>query len=126
MAHPTCPRGGKGGKPDTSAAAQGGGSKNKNKNKNKKKKGGGNIQTLARAPTAAAAAAAGGGRGHRGDTRPRQASDSDDGGVRCPMHNSMCHNAEECREIKKLVEQYRKHLKQQRDDGVPSHQREGK
>jgi hypothetical protein len=39
---------------------------------------------------------------------------------------TLCVNAEECREIKKLVEQYRKHLKQQRDDGVPSHQREGK
>jgi hypothetical protein len=38
----------------------------------------------------------------------------------------MRHNAEECREIKKLVEQYHKQLKQQRGDGVPSHQWEGK
>jgi hypothetical protein len=42
------------------------------------------------------------------------------------MHNSMHHSAEECREIKKLVEQYRELLKQQRGDGTPSRQREGK
>jgi hypothetical protein len=36
------------------------------------------------------------------------------------VHNSTCHNAKECREIKKLTEQYHEHLKQQRDDGVPS------
>jgi hypothetical protein len=85
---------GKGGKPDVSAAAQGGGSK--------KKKADGNNQPLARAPTAAAATATAG--GGRGDKRPCQASDSDDGGAHCPVHNSTRHNAEECRKIKKLTE----------------------
>jgi hypothetical protein len=42
------------------------------------------------------------------------------------VHNSTCHSAEECREIKKLTEQYREQLKQQRGDGASSHQREGK
>jgi hypothetical protein len=112
---------GKGGKPDASAVAQGGGRKNKN---NKKKKVGDNNRPLAGAPTAAAAATAVG--GGRGDKRSHQASSSDDGGVCYPVHNSTCHITEECREIKKLVEQYREHLKQQRDDDAPSRQREGK
>jgi hypothetical protein len=42
------------------------------------------------------------------------------------VHNSTCHSAEECQEIKKLMEQYHEQLKQQRGDGAPSHQREGK
>jgi hypothetical protein len=42
------------------------------------------------------------------------------------VHNSTSHNIEECREIKKLAEQYHDQLKQQRGDGVPSRQREGK
>jgi hypothetical protein len=42
------------------------------------------------------------------------------------MHNSMCHSTEECQEIKRLAEQYREQLKQQRDDDMPSHQQEGK
>jgi hypothetical protein len=42
------------------------------------------------------------------------------------MHNSTRHSAEEYREMKKLMEQYRKHLKQQHDDGAPSCQWEGK
>jgi hypothetical protein len=113
---------GKGAKPEASTAAQGGGRKN-----NKKKKAGGSNQPLAGAPTAAVAAtAAGGGQGPRGDECPHQAFDSDDRGVRCPVHNSTSHNVEECREIKKLVEQYHDQLKQQRGDGVPSRQREGK
>jgi hypothetical protein len=33
------------------------------------------------------------------------------------MHNSTHHNAEECREIKKITEQYREQLKQQRGNG---------
>jgi hypothetical protein len=41
------------------------------------------------------------------------------------VHNATCHSAEECREIKKLTE-YRKQLKQQRNDGAPSRQQEGK
>jgi hypothetical protein len=102
----------------------GGGSKNKKK---KKKKTDGNNQPLVGAPTAAAAAAVvGGGRGPRGDKRPHQASGSDDGGTCCQVHNSTHHNVEECWKIKKLTEQYREHLKQQRDDSAPSHQREGK
>jgi hypothetical protein len=35
------------------------------------------------------------------------------------------HNTEECRKIKKLMKQYHEQLKQ-REDGTPSHQREGK
>jgi hypothetical protein len=94
---PPAPEVGKGAKPDTSVATQGGGSKNKKKNK----KDGGNNQPLARAPAAAVAAAAvGGGRGPRGDKRPHQASDSDDGGVCCLVHNSTYHITEECWEIK--------------------------
>jgi hypothetical protein len=42
------------------------------------------------------------------------------------VHNSTRHNAEEYREMKKLVEQYCEQLKQQRGDGAPSPQREGK
>jgi hypothetical protein len=42
------------------------------------------------------------------------------------VHNSTCHNTKEYREIKKLTEQYREQLKQQRGDGAPSRQREGK
>jgi hypothetical protein len=35
-------------------------------------------------------------------------------------------STEECREIKKLTEQYHEQLKQQRGNGTPSRQREGK
>jgi hypothetical protein len=117
---PPAPEVGKGAKTNASAAAQGGSSKNKS---NKKKKAGGNNQLLAGAPTfAAATAMLGGGRGPRGDKHPRQVFDSDDGGTRCPVHNSTCHNAEECWEIKKLTEQYHEQLKQQHNDGPPSRQ----
>jgi hypothetical protein len=114
---------GKDGQPNTGAAVQGGGSKNNNK-----KKAGCNNQPLVGAPTTVAAAAAGWGRGPRDDKRPRQTSDSDDGGAQCPVHISVCHNARECREIKKLTAQYREQLKQQqqREDGAPSLQQEGK
>jgi hypothetical protein len=97
--------------------------------KGKKKKKAGGSQSLAGAPTAAAiAAAADGGRGgQRGDKRPRQPSNSDEGGAKCPIHNSMRHTASECREIKKLAEQFREKMQQQsRQDGAPSRQREGK
>jgi hypothetical protein len=78
-----------GAKPKASAAAQGGGSKDNNK-----KKVGGSNQPLNGAPTTAVATtAAGGGEGPRGDKRPHQASNNNDGGVRCPVHNSMCLNA---------------------------------
>jgi hypothetical protein len=97
---PPAPEVRKGGKPDESAVAQGGGSKNKN---NEKKKADGNNQPLAGAPTTTAAAAAVGGRGPQGDKRTRQASGNDNGGTCCPVHNSTCHNMEECREIKKLA-----------------------
>jgi hypothetical protein len=77
----------------------------------KKKKAGGS-QSLAGAPSAAAAAAvAGGGRGgQRGDKRPRQPSNSDEGGAKCPVHNSTRHTTSECREIKKLTEQFREKM----------------
>jgi hypothetical protein len=42
------------------------------------------------------------------------------------VHNSTRHSAKEYQEIKKLTEQYREQLKQQRGNGVPSHQWEGK
>jgi hypothetical protein len=42
------------------------------------------------------------------------------------MHNSTRHTTLECQEIKKLVEQFREKMQQQRHDGAPSHQREGK
>jgi hypothetical protein len=45
--------------------------------------------------------------------------------MKCPVHNSTSHIAAECREIKKLTEQFREKM-QQRQDGAPSHQREGK
>jgi hypothetical protein len=38
----------------------------------------------------------------------------------------MRHTASECQEIKKLTEQFREKMQQQRQDGVPSCQREGK
>jgi hypothetical protein len=42
------------------------------------------------------------------------------------VHNSPCHIASECQEIKKLVEQFCKKMQQQCQDGAPSHQWEGK
>jgi hypothetical protein len=90
----------------------------------RKKKADGNNYLLAGVPTATVAAAAvGGGCGPRGDKKCiHQASGSDDGGARCPVHNCTCHNAGECWEIKKLMEQYREQLKQhqQCEDGAPS------
>jgi hypothetical protein len=53
-------------------------------------------------------------------------SNSDDGRTKCPVHNSTGHTASECREIKKLTKQFRDKMQQQRQDGAPSHQREGK
>jgi hypothetical protein len=100
---PPAPKARKGAKPDASTAAHGSGSRNNNNTKADS-----NNQSLTEAPTVATATvAAGGVRGPRGDKHPRQASDSDDGGTRCPVHNSTCHNAEECWEIKKLTKQYR-------------------
>jgi hypothetical protein len=46
--------------------------------------------------------------------------------MQCPVHNSMCHNARECREIKKLTEQFREKQQQSHQDGTHSHQNEGK
>jgi hypothetical protein len=39
-------------------------------------------------------------------THPCQVSGSNDGGVWCPIHNSRFHSAEECRQIKKLVDSF--------------------
>jgi hypothetical protein len=86
------PEAGKTNKTDVDAAAQ---SNDKNKKK-KKKKVGSNNKSLAGAPTATgAAAAAVGGHGPHGDKRSWQPSGSDEGGLRCPVHNSRSHNAEE-------------------------------
>jgi hypothetical protein len=82
--------------PSTGAQAPSGGNGNDN---NKKKKASGN-QLLAGAPTAAAAAVGGG----RGGKRLRQPSNSDDGSMKCLMHNSTRHTVVECQEIKKLAE----------------------
>jgi hypothetical protein len=105
---------GKDSKPNAGAATQGG-NNNNNKNKNKKKKACSNNQPLTGAPTAAV----GGGHGPRGDKHPRQASGSDNGDARCPVHNSTCHSMRECREIKKLVEHFREKQRQLRL-GTPS------
>jgi hypothetical protein len=101
------------------------GSGNGNSSNNNNKKAGGN-RPLAGALTAAAAAAGGGRGGPRGDKHPRQPSNSDDGSVKCSVHNSTRHTAVECREIKKLTEQFCEKIQQQRQDGAPSRQREGK
>jgi hypothetical protein len=42
------------------------------------------------------------------------------------VHNTTRHTTSECREIKKLMEQFREKMQQQRQDGAPSRQREGK
>jgi hypothetical protein len=113
------PEPGKTTKPDVDAAAQGSG-------KMKKKKATGKDKPLARAPTTVAAAAS---RCHgpHGDKHPWQPSVSDNGGQWCLVHNSKCHNAEECQEIKKLAEQvYEQQKQQQCQDGAPSHQRKSK
>jgi hypothetical protein len=96
-------------KPNASTSAQGVSGRGK-----KKKKAGGS-QSLAGVPTAAAvAAAANGGRGgQRSDKRPRQPSNSDEGGAKCPVHNSTRHTVSEPREIKKLAEQFREKMQQQ-------------
>jgi hypothetical protein len=109
--------------PSVGAQAPGGGNGNDNNN-NKKKAGG--KQPLAGAPTAADAATGGDRCGPRDNKRPHRPSNSDDGSVKCPVHNSTHHTAEECREIKKLVEQFCDKMQQQRQDGAPSRQWEGK
>jgi hypothetical protein len=101
-------------KPSAGAQAQGGGRGNK-----KKKKASGN-QPQAGVPTVTAVAVGGGRGGPRGDKRPRQPSNIDDGSMKCPVHNSTRHTASECREIKKLKEQFREKMHQQRQDGAPS------
>jgi hypothetical protein len=97
---PAAPASKEASKPNAGTSAQGVGGKGK-----KKKKAGGS-QSLAGAPTAAAVAtAANGGRGgQRGDKGPRQPSNSDEGGAKCPVHNSTRYTTSECREIKKLAE----------------------
>jgi hypothetical protein len=102
---PAAPASKEASKPNAGTTAQGVGGKSK-----KKKKAGGS-QSLAGAPTAVAAAAAAG--GGRGDKRPRQPSNSDKGGAKCPVHNSTWHTTSECREIKKLTEQFREKMLQE-------------
>jgi hypothetical protein len=98
LAFIACPKARKASKPDLDAAAKG-------SSKKKKKKADGKDKPLAGAPFAAAAAV-GGGCGPCGDKQPCQPSNSDEGGPRCPVHNSKRHSAKECQEIKKLVEQF--------------------
>jgi hypothetical protein len=120
---PAAPASKEASKPNAGTSAQGDGDKGK-----KKKKAGGS-QSLAGAPTAAtvAAAADGGRGGQRGDKRPRQPSNSDEGSAKCLVHNSTWHTASECWEIKKLAEQFREKMQQQsRQDGAPSRQPERK
>jgi hypothetical protein len=114
-------------KTNSSDAAQGSGNNNNNnKKKKKKKKADGNNQLLVGTPTVVVAVASGG-QGLCNNKCPRQVSDSDDEGARCLVHNSRCHNAEECREIKKFTEQFREQQKQQPlQGGMPSFQREDK
>jgi hypothetical protein len=81
----------------------------------------GGNQPLAGAPTTAATAVAAG----HGGKRPHQPSNSDDDSTKCLVHNSTHHTAVDYREIKKLAEQFREKM-QQRQDGAPSRQREGK
>jgi hypothetical protein len=103
------------GKPEVDAAAQSSG-----KNKNRKKKKYNNNKPLAGAPTATAVTTTvGGSHGPHSDNRSCQPSDSDEGGPRCLVHKSWCHSAEECREIKKLVEQF--YEQQPRHDSPPPH-----
>jgi hypothetical protein len=106
-----------------SAEAQTQGSGNNNNNNNNKKAG--SNKPLAGVPTAAVAVAGGGRGGPRGDKRPCQPSNSDDDSTKCPVYNSTRQTVSECQEIKKLTEQFREKM-QQRQDGAPSHQREGK
>jgi hypothetical protein len=102
---------GKIGKSDADAAAQSSGKK-------KKKKADSKDKPLVGAPTAAATTASGG-PGPCGDKWPQQPSDS-------PAHNSKCHSTEECREIKKLAEQFHEQQKLQPcHDGTPPQQWEG-
>jgi hypothetical protein len=72
------------------------------KNKNRKKKSNNNKPLAGTAITTVAD----GGCGPRGDKRPRQPFGSDESGPWCPVHNSRRHSAEECWEIKKLMEQF--------------------
>jgi hypothetical protein len=86
-------------KPKVDAAAQSSG-----KNNNRKKKSNNNNKPLAGAPTAAAiTTVTSGSFDLRSDKRPRLLSDNDEGGLWCLVHNSRCHNTEECQEIKKLT-----------------------
>jgi hypothetical protein len=114
------PEAGKASKPNLDVAAQG------NNEKKKKKTVGGKDKPSEGVPIAVAAVA-GGGCGPRGDKCPRQPFGSDEGGQWCPVHNSKCHNIEECREIKNLGERVREQQKQQqRQDSVPPRHREAK
>jgi hypothetical protein len=107
------PEEGKANKPNVDATAQSSG-------KTKKKKKVGSNKSLVDAPTSTATVAAvGGGRCLCGDKRSWQPSGSDEGGLCCPVHNSMHYNTEECWEIKKLTEQFHEQQKQQlRNDSM--------
>jgi hypothetical protein len=80
---------GKVGKPEVDAAAQ---SSGKIKNRKKKKSNNNNKPLEGSPTTAAVAAATDGDRGPCHDKRSRQTSSSDEGGPRCPVHNSRRHS----------------------------------
>jgi hypothetical protein len=109
-------------KPNARTQAQGGGNDN-----NKKKKKACAKPTASQSTHRYSCSSGGWGRGGpRGDKRPHQLFNSDIGNTKCSVHNSTCHTALECREIKKLAKQFCDKMQQQCQDGAPSRQREGK
>jgi hypothetical protein len=117
LALPSHP-GGKGGEQaQRRAQAQGDG------NSNKKKAGG--TQPLAGAHNAATAAAGGGMAGREATnalvSRPIVTTAARS--ARCTTPHAI---PRQCWKIKKVAEQFREKMQQQRQDGAPSHQREGK
>jgi hypothetical protein len=109
-------------KPNAGIQAQGGGSNNNN---NKK-------EEYWRQPTANRSThrrSCSGGCGPWGAKRqqtPHQLSNSDDGSTKCLVHNSTRHTASECREIKKLTEQFCDKMQERHQDDASFRQQEGK
>ena len=99
--------GGHSGDATSGGAAPGTGSGQRRKNK---KKAGGQNKPLSDAPTAAATAPQGSS-GPRADKHPRPSSGKGKGGKWCPVHQSNRHSAKECREIKKLLDQFHERQK---------------
>jgi hypothetical protein len=98
-------------KPNAGTRAQGGGNGNNNNNKKTRRR-------LAATKNKKKAAAAGGGVG--GQETTNALCNSDDGSTKCPVHNCTHHSVMECREIKKLTEQFREKMQQPRQYGASS------